>query len=182
MKKLVIIFVAFFVFATTTLAYVMTFSDVIEGDWFYDGVKYSYDNDLMSGYGDGYFGPHDPLTRAQFATVLERMDAAAIADLKADVAVLKTTGMAGYENWQTYMSAEGFSFMYPEGYAVSTNPDPENADITNVFILAADTDGTPLEQPPVLQMNVSDYSVSFSLWEGMTWEGYPAIVGTFVML
>lgn len=181
MKKLAIISVAFFVFAASALAYVMTFADVIEGDWFYDGVKYSYDNDLMSGYGDGYFGVNDPLTRAQFATVLERMDAAAIADLKADVEVLKTTGMVGYENWQAYISAEGFSFMYPEGYAVSTNPDPENADITNVFILAADAEGNPLEQPPVLQMNVSDYSVSFSLWEGIPWEGYPDIVRTFVM-
>lgn len=75
-------------------------------------------------------------------------------------------------DWLTYESENGFSFMYPPGYDVSENTDPENPDITNVFIAGA-------EGPPVLQMNVSDYSVSFSLWEGAPWKGYPEIVNTF---
>jgi len=182
MKKLAITFAAFFIFAATSIAAVMSFTDVSVNDWFYNGVQYVSDNGLMTGYGDGNFGPNDSLTRGQLATVLERMDAAAIEKLKADIEVLKSTNMVGFEGWQTYVSTAGFSFMYPQGYVVSASPDPVNPDITIIFILAAAADGTALEQPPVLQMNVTDYSVSFSLWEGIQWDAYPDIVRTFVRL
>ena len=76
--------------------------------------------------------------------------------------------------WLTYTSEQGFSFDYPEGYEVSENVDPENSEITNVFISSG-------EGPPNLQINISPYSVSFSLWEGIPWDGYPEIVKTFEM-
>lgn len=40
---------------------------------FVDAVKFCVENKLMVGYGDN-FGPNDPLTRAQFVTVLARME------------------------------------------------------------------------------------------------------------
>ncbi len=48
------------------------FSDVRAGEWFYDDVKYVYQHEIMSGYGDGsgMFGAGEALTRAEFAALL----------------------------------------------------------------------------------------------------------------
>lgn len=48
------------------------FSDVPEGQWFTDAVKWGNANGLMKGYNDGTFRPHQPITRAEFITVLKR--------------------------------------------------------------------------------------------------------------
>ena len=44
-----------------------------EDDWFYDDVKYCYDNDLMNGKTATTFDPKADTTRAEFATVLHRL-------------------------------------------------------------------------------------------------------------
>ena len=46
------------------------FSDVSEGDWYYEAVRFVHERDLMNGYSDGRFGPNDPLSRAQLAQIL----------------------------------------------------------------------------------------------------------------
>ena len=48
------------------------YSDVPEGSWYHDAVLEVSTMGLMTGYGDGTFGPSDPLTRAQAATILWR--------------------------------------------------------------------------------------------------------------
>ncbi|MCF7812238.1 S-layer homology domain-containing protein [Candidatus Gracilibacteria bacterium] len=45
------------------------FDDVNEGDWFYGYVETAYNNGLMRGYGDGTFGPANPVTRAETAHI-----------------------------------------------------------------------------------------------------------------
>ncbi len=50
-----------------------TFTDVSTSSWYYTAVTYCSENDLMSGYGDGTFGPTDTLTRAMFVQVLYNM-------------------------------------------------------------------------------------------------------------
>ena len=40
------------------------------GTWYHEAVDYVLRNGLMSGYGNGLFGPDDTLTRAQFAQIL----------------------------------------------------------------------------------------------------------------
>ena len=50
--------------------WVNPFSDVAEGAWYYDAVRFVSENGLMGGYGNGRFGPNDTLTRAQFAQIL----------------------------------------------------------------------------------------------------------------
>ena len=55
------------------------FYDVPSGEWYATWVGQAADKGLMSGYKDargnltGWFGPDDPITRAQVATVLWRM-------------------------------------------------------------------------------------------------------------
>ena len=51
----------------------LPFPDVTEGDWFYDAVRYAYENGLMDGVGDNLFAPNSETTRAQLVTILHRL-------------------------------------------------------------------------------------------------------------
>ena len=51
----------------------LPFPDVTEGDWFYDAVRYAYENGLMDGVGDNLFAPNSQTTRAQLVTILYRL-------------------------------------------------------------------------------------------------------------
>lgn len=46
------------------------FTDVSAGDWFYGFVETAYNNGLMRGYGDGTFGPANPVTRAETVKIV----------------------------------------------------------------------------------------------------------------
>ena len=50
----------------------LPFTDVKESDWFYDNVKYVYENKLFSGVSDDLFAPNEAMTRAMLVTVLYR--------------------------------------------------------------------------------------------------------------
>lgn len=49
-----------------------SFSDVKEGDWFYDNVRYTVGGGFMLGVSDTEFAPNETITRAMFMTVLYR--------------------------------------------------------------------------------------------------------------
>ena len=48
------------------------FTDVASGDWYANGVAWASANGIVTGYGDGRFGPNDPITREQMAAILYR--------------------------------------------------------------------------------------------------------------
>lgn len=48
------------------------FSDVAAGRYFTNPVIWAAENEIVSGYGNGKFGPNDPITREQLATILYR--------------------------------------------------------------------------------------------------------------
>ena len=52
----------------------MNYNDVKSDNWFYDDVKYVYDNELMNGISDIEFGPTLNLTRAMLVTILYRAE------------------------------------------------------------------------------------------------------------
>lgn len=52
----------------------LPFTDVKSSDWFYDGVKYVYENGLMSGTGTATFSPNTATTRGMIVTILHRME------------------------------------------------------------------------------------------------------------
>ena len=52
----------------------LPFSDVKEDDWYYEAVKYVYENEYMSGYSANAFAPNDSLSRGQFARILYNMN------------------------------------------------------------------------------------------------------------
>lgn len=46
------------------------YSDVNGGAWYAEGIAWAAENGIVSGYGDGQFGPNDGVTREQFAVIL----------------------------------------------------------------------------------------------------------------
>lgn len=46
------------------------FTDVTEGKWYYNAVRFVQENDLMVGYSNGEFGVNDDLSRSQLAQIL----------------------------------------------------------------------------------------------------------------
>ena len=50
------------------------FADIHKNDWFYDSVKYAYENGLMKGVSNTEFAPQNDITRAMFVTVLYRIE------------------------------------------------------------------------------------------------------------
>ena len=51
----------------------MSFSDVAASAWYYDSVKYAYENDLMTGVSENAFAPAANTTRGQIVTILWRL-------------------------------------------------------------------------------------------------------------
>lgn len=54
-------------------AYKTLFSDVKPGNWYTGYVNLAYSQNLLAGYGNGKFGPDDPVTYGQAATLLLRL-------------------------------------------------------------------------------------------------------------
>ncbi len=50
--------------------YAMAYSDVDEDDWYAEAVRWAASEGIAGGYGNGLFGPTDPITREQMATML----------------------------------------------------------------------------------------------------------------
>lgn len=51
----------------------LPFSDVVQGQWYYDDVAYVYQNGLFSGVGSGRFEPYSKMQRGMMTTVLHRL-------------------------------------------------------------------------------------------------------------
>lgn len=57
-----------------TAPVVLPFTDIEEGRWYYEGVRYAYSNGYFNGITDTTFGPDESMTRAMLVTVLYRME------------------------------------------------------------------------------------------------------------
>ena len=49
-----------------------SFTDVPAGQWYTNAIIWAAENEIVTGYGDGLFGPNDNITREQVATLLMR--------------------------------------------------------------------------------------------------------------
>ena len=54
------------------VSYHIDFTDVAEGMWYTEAIRWAAANGIVNGYGDGLFGPNDDLTREQLAAILCR--------------------------------------------------------------------------------------------------------------
>ena len=53
-------------------SYAMDFADVPLGQWYTEAIRWAARDGIVSGYGNGAFGPGDPITREQLAAMLYR--------------------------------------------------------------------------------------------------------------
>lgn len=52
--------------------YAMDYTDVAQGQWYSEAIRWAASEGIVSGYGNGLFGTNDPITREQFAAMLYR--------------------------------------------------------------------------------------------------------------
>lgn len=52
--------------------YAMNYTDVAQGQWYSEAIRWAASEGVVTGYGNGLFGTNDPITREQFATILYR--------------------------------------------------------------------------------------------------------------
>ncbi|MCL2045670.1 MAG: CehA/McbA family metallohydrolase [Oscillospiraceae bacterium] len=53
--------------------FVNDFTDVVANAWYTDAINWAVKNNIVLGYGDGRFGPNDPVTNEQLAALLYRL-------------------------------------------------------------------------------------------------------------
>lgn len=76
------------------------FTDVDDGDWFYNNVEYAYTNNLFSGTSASSFSPDTPMTRGMLVTVLGRMSGADVSGYTASFEdVSQDAYYASYVEW-----------------------------------------------------------------------------------
>ena len=50
--------------------YAMDYTDVAQGQWYSEAIRWAASEGIVGGYGNGLFGSNDPITREQFAVML----------------------------------------------------------------------------------------------------------------
>lgn len=104
-----------------------SFNDVAEGKYYANAVKWAAENEIFSGYGNGQFGPEDPITREQMAVILYRyaafkgQDMTKAADLSKFTDNGEISGYAvpslGWANAEGLVSGKGSGILDPLGSA-----------------------------------------------------------------
>ena len=69
--------------------YVFKYPDIFNGKWYSDAVIWASNNNIVSGYGNGYFGLGDKITRCQLAVMLYSHARMTGADLTFNIHALK---------------------------------------------------------------------------------------------
>ena len=77
----------------------MPFTDVNEGDWFYDVVLYAYDNGLMTGVSATEFAPNQTTTRGMIVSMLARLEGVTSAEDASFADVAANDWYATAVNW-----------------------------------------------------------------------------------
>ena len=103
------------------------FPDVADGQWYTNAVNWAAANGIVSGYGDGRFGPADPITREQMASILYRYaqykgyDVTGSADLSgyADASTISSyaVGAMQWANAEGLISGTSATTLSPKGSA-----------------------------------------------------------------
>ena len=60
--------------------YLMQFSDVSQGQWYSEAVRWAASEKLVGGYGDGRFGTNDPITQEHLGLIFQRYTGQPVTD------------------------------------------------------------------------------------------------------
>lgn len=88
-----------------------SFNDVASGRWYANAVKWAAENEIVGGYGNGNFGPEDPISREQMAAILYRYAAFKGFDITKTADLSKFTDSSKISDWSkaalSWANAEG---------------------------------------------------------------------------
>ena len=122
------------------------FTDVAADQWYTNAINWAAEQNLVSGYGDGTFGPNDPITREQMAVILYQYavykgyDVSASNNLSAFTDASSVSSWAlPYVQWAVgagILSGMGNGQLNPTGTAT-------RAEIATMMALYLQTDFTP---------------------------------------
>ena len=93
-----------------------SFTDVASGAYYANAVAWANANGIVSGYGNGKFGPNDKVTREQFAAILYRY----AQYKKYDVSVGEDTNILSYDDAQSISSYAVSAIQWACGSGVLT--------------------------------------------------------------
>lgn len=72
--------------------YAMDYTDVAQGQWYSEAIRWAASEGIVGGYGNGLFGTNDPITREQFAAMLYRF----AQEQGYDVSIAENTNILSY--------------------------------------------------------------------------------------
>ena len=75
------------------------FTDVPADAWYATGTAWAASKGIVNGYGDGKFGPNDPVTREQMAVIMYNFTKAMGYDIKGNAALTKFSDSASVHSW-----------------------------------------------------------------------------------
>lgn len=138
------------------------FTDISNGTWYYDAVKFVDENNLMSGYGNGIFAPNANLSRAMLAQILynkEGQPTVTNSNIFTDV-----SNEMWYAKAITWAEENGFV----SGYGNNLFGPNDNITREQLAMILWRYAGSPLTENVELHFNdtddVSDYALTAVKW------------------
>ena len=78
-----------------------SFNDVEAGSWYANAVAWAVANNIVSGYGDGMFGPSDDITREQFMAIMYKYAVFKGMDISDDADISAYDDQSAVSGWAT---------------------------------------------------------------------------------
>ncbi|MBQ4602036.1 MAG: S-layer homology domain-containing protein [Clostridia bacterium] len=151
------------------IRFVFPFNDVSEKAWYYEGVRYCYDNSYISGTSKNTFSPNSNVTREQFVMMLANI-AGADLSLYADT----DTGMSDVPVGKWYSSAvawavsEGYVSGVAEGvFGLGQNITREQ--LARLLYLYAEKQGVDTGLRADLTVYTDESTVSVWAYDNVSW-------------
>lgn len=138
------------------------FTDVFEGDWYYEAVRFVQERGLMNGYSDGRFGPNDNLSRAQLAQILFNKEGRPVVNYLMDFP--DVAGEAWYAEAIRWAASQGIV----GGYGNSTFGPNDPITCEQLAVMLWRYSGSPAATNKELPFNDADEISPFAL-EAMRW-------------
>ena len=138
------------------------FTDVSEGDWYYEAVRFVQERGLMNGYSDGRFGPNDTLSRAQLAQILFNKEG------RPGVNYLLTFSDVAGEAWYTEAVRWAASQGIVSGYGNGTFGPNDPITREQLAVMLWRYSGSPAATNKELHFNDTDEISGFAL-EALRW-------------
>ncbi len=133
-----------------------------EGTWYHEAVDYVLRNGLMSGYGDGTFGPDDNLSRAMLAQILHNMEGRPVVNY-----LMQFTDVPGSE-WYTEAIRWAASTGIITGYGDGLFGPDDNITREQLSVMLWRYAGTPAATNKELHFKDADEAGNFAL-DALRW-------------